>query len=254
MEPIYDTLKIDNIAYREKAQAFVEGELTPGADKPDIAKVLDVQAQVEVLSAEPLEGRLMMDGTVRLFVVYADPDGKITGFESAADFKHTLELEGVNASMSANATPEVQTLDFVLQGPRSLMVKAVVDINCHLTARLELRALTGIAGVEDMQLKKRRLRLPYTTPLGTSSFMMREDMRLPQAFPLISEILCVRADASVTRVSTDDGSAIIEGEAELKIMYLSDDETMPLQELSQKFPFEQKIGRASCRERVCQYV
>jgi hypothetical protein len=93
-----------------------------------------------------------------------------------------------------------------------------------------------------MQLKKRRLRLPYTTPLGTSSFMMREDMRLPQAFPLISEILCVSADASVTRVSTDDGSAIIEGEAELKIMYLSDDETMPLQELSQKFPFEQMMA------------
>lgn len=254
MELICDTLRMERLVGRVNAQALVEGEVAPPASSPPMASVLSVDGQVVMGSAEALDGRLMMDGSVTLFVLYVATDGGLCGFESSSAFKHTMEMPPAEPGMSVSAQATLPELRFSLLDERRISVSANVDITCKVTMMDEVMALKDVDGIGDLQTKTRTLLLPENRHLGGMSMQLREDMRLPQGLPPIREVFHSRAIARVKNTMMEENRVVVEGELKVVTLYLSDDDSPSLQQVAHTLPFSQMMSADTLGDNLSAYV
>lgn len=239
MDTIQNNLALQRLVGRTVSQALVEGEVAPPAGKSAVKQVLHVSASITMGATEALSGRLAMDGTITLQVLYIGIDDGISAFSSVSVFKHTVELAAAEAGMTASARPELQTVTWTLLDERRIGIRAVVDIRCTVVNNAPIQTLAGIRGVSDLQVLSTHLEIPSSRPLGSSSFMLRENVPLPESVAGANEVLTANAHAEVDSVSVDEGKAAVEGRLTLDVLVKTNDEANPLAQVQPNIPFGQ---------------
>ncbi len=241
MSYILDEVYIERMAGCANTQALVDGEVSPPVGKPDIALVLSVDGMVNMGNWEVLEDRLMLEGTVSFRIAYACAQGNIYGFESISNFRHSVDMDGLEPGMSAEINPTMAQVEYTLLDNRRMQVKAIVDIESIANKKQALCAVQGMEGIDDIQTLSVKADIPRTVSKNSAGFVIREDVRLPQGMPPPREILWSNAYARIKRIIPDGSKIIVEGEIKITAAYCADGETQ-LWQANNIIPFEQMIN------------
>lgn len=214
---------------------LVEGKLTVPAEKADIGRILLVQGRVHV-SAEPGDGKVFMEGTVKFSVVYMGFEGSIDSFESSSPFRYTENVENAGAGMNVYAKGNMKEVEYTVEDDRTLYVKGVVSIGLSGNASGVHEAVVG-AESPDVQTKTLKQRVPAIRDHKKDTATVREDIRIPQSMPKAEKVLYSDAYAVVKSVKTEEMKIIVEGDIKLMVLYLSEDKNAPLQYFYDSLPF-----------------
>lgn len=229
------TFKTESACDIKKSESLVEGKLTVPAEKADIGRILLVQGKVHV-NAEPGDGKVFMEGTVKFNVVYMNFEGSIDSFESSSPFRHTENVDNAGAGMNVYAKGSIKEIEHTVEDDRTLYVKGVVTMSISGSVTGISEAVTG-ADPGDIQVMTRRRRIPCIRDYKKDTATVREDIRIPQSMPRAEKILSSDAYAAVKSVRTDEMKIIVEGEIKLMVLYLSEDKNAPLQYFYDSLPF-----------------
>ena len=245
MKLVRGMLKAERMAQVAGAQALVEGEVSPPAMKQDMENVLSVQANVLVSSSEVVEGKVLLEGSVSFFVVYMDEEGVIDGFESATSFKHGIEADLAAPGMSAEVSANIVHTEYMQLDKKRVSAKAVVSLNAVLLEKTEIGAVESVLDVNDVQMLKETINVPYVAARGRSLFNIKEDVKLYQGMPLVSHIIGQTATATVKNSFIDGNKVAVEGEVKVNILYMGVDEHLALQQAQYTLPFEHMLALES---------
>ncbi len=242
MKLVRGMLKAERMAQVAGAQALVEGEISPPAMKQDMESILSVQANVIVSSSEVVEEKILLEGTVSFFVVYMDQEGIIDGFESATSFRYGLDANQAAPGMYAEVNASVVHTEYMQLDKKRISAKAVVSLNAVLLEKMEIGAAEGVVDVNDIQMLKETISVPYVSARGKSLFNIKEDVKLYQGMPLVSHIVGQTAVATIKNAFIDMDKVAVEGDIKINVLYVGVDEQMALQQAQYSLPFEHMLA------------
>lgn len=227
--------RIETALGQKPSENLIEGRLSVPADKADIGRVLLVQGKVRT-SAEPGDGKVFVEGSVKFFVVYIGPEGNIDSFESSSPFRHTENVENAGAGMNVYVRGSVREIDYSVEDGRTLYIKGVVSLSLSGNVAVMKDAVTALDS-RDAQIKTQQMKISAVKDFKKDFAAVREDIRIPQSMPKAQKVLLSDAYASVKSVRVEDLKIIVEGDIKLMMLYLSDDGNAPLQYFNESVPF-----------------
>lgn len=229
------TFKTETACDTKVSESLVEGKLSVPADKAEIGRILLVQGKVHV-NAEPGDGKVFMEGSVKFNVVYMGFEGSIDSFESSSPFRHTENMDNAGAGMNVYAKGSMKEIEYNVEDDRTIYVKGVVSMNICGSVPSAHEAVTG-ADSPDIQVRSLQRRIANTKDYKKDTATIREDVRIPQSMPKAEKILFSDAYAVVKSVRTEEYKIIVEGDVKMTVLYLSEDKNAPLQFLNESLPF-----------------
>lgn len=245
MELIWKELEAERLFERRRVQVRIEGEL-PSPDGRSIAEVISCTGRVCLTGASAEADEVRLEGRIDVMLTVSDGEGAPFGFESGANFRHTVSLPGAHKGMIAAAIPSVQSLTAIPRGA-SAGLEASVDIDLRVVSAAPMRVTGGVDGVSDLELKTVSAAHGSLRETGRETLRLREELSAEG----LGDVLSCEGFVSIRDVSLEDGAASVSGQVSVSAIVL--DREGRLCQLVRSLPFRERIaadspsGEAYCR-------
>lgn len=217
----YKDIEWSECCFDKTEEAVCDTDMIVPDAKSDIAKIISVNAQASVLSAEASPGRITVTGEVKFNVLYIgdEENGRINSVTRTAMFSHICMCADIDGEAAGIAEGRVKTCGFTLVNSRRLKITASVAITAKAFRGMRQSALVRAEGAEALE---RDVTLLSVKTASSKEISLNETLDLPEGKPRISEIL--RSHAAVTQAETKllNNKLITKGNILVSVLYLSD--------------------------------
>lgn len=238
------------------SQGIVREALELEEGMPSIQKILKKSASVKVNNRKVMDNRAVIEGDIRIQLVYLcdDPNEPLQHVNYDMPFTHSVDIVGAYQGLECAADVWVQEL-FVepredINGEmRVLNVEAVIAAEARVfeTETKELLIDAYCPGLS-IQPKKRRIRLTQTVGEVQDQLVIKDSVTFPENVPQAARILYVETKPIITDQHISDGKVVIEGVLVSKVIYQSTDPSYGLASIKEDIPFRHGITVEGARE------
>lgn len=266
-----ELVRVDQVVGEAKTQTIVEGTLTVPNGKPDIERIISVDA---ILNTDSLEtnildahiGKVIVEGNINVNVMYvgrvAQQTQPVHFFEDDVKFSFFVKIPGITKDMDVRVRARIEHIqfDFDPNNPREMKVRIIVQFIVKVTQRVEIEIVIDATGPADLQVLRRTLRIEDVIGEARAQNIVKSDLTVPDVKPAIEEIIKVdgRVVDSETQMKIIDNKIIIEGVLEVGILYVADVPEGQLQQpvhfFEGRIPFTQFVEIPGAREGMSKLV
>ena len=242
IKPQYETYRYTSEVARLKSQSIVECRL-PGSE---VGSILAVQASACPNECVCADGEVRYSGKLTLCIVYEDGNRKVCRAERGAEFFHKSEGRAVSPACFAKAAFSVDNVSYRREGS-GLYISVIVGADIHVYGGKQMEYLVG---GENVIAKKEPLTL-------RRSVCVSGETEAEDEFETdyVGDILMHGENAVVTRVSVSAGQIDIEGELNLHVCVLKENDAVCTYEriipLRLQIPCEEAFGNVTASARIC---
>lgn len=261
-----ELIRVDQVIGEKKTQTVVEGVITLPNGKPDIERVVSVDAflNTESLETDVIDDKVIVDGSIDVDAMYVGdvPEGTqpVHFVEGAVDFSFFVKIPGAKKNMDVRVRAKVEHIQFSLDPnrPREIKVRIVLMFFVKVTKRIEIEIVIDAIGPEDLQVLKKTFRIEDVIGEVRTQNIVKDDVAVPEEKPDIEEIIKVEARARITETKIIPNKIIIEGVLEVGILYVASvPENVPQQPvhfMEAEIPFTQFAEIPGAKEGMSNYV
>ena len=251
MELLKEQLKITETKFKDKDMAYVDGDVIVPDVKPDILKVLQVDAVSIVTSKEFLDGRLRVSGIVKYNILYIpEREGdNIKSIVSEMPFSHWVEKKNLLEDDLIDVNTDVERVEFTLLNSRKLNIKSAVTVFYKVWEKKEISVSSGI-DFEKAEIIYDKINTRNLNVLDEHSFVIRDRLTIPSGRSSIAEILKMDINICDREIKAITGKAVEKGNVLVCVLYVDSngelntiDGEIPFTEVAEIFDLEED---ASC--------
>lgn len=214
-------LNIGKAIFEGEIKSCTEGSIIVPDVKPDILKILQVDAEAFLNEKNIEDGKLILSGKVCVNVLYIPESDSnyVQCIKASFDFCETLKKTEFEKEMNVTAFCDVQRVGYKLINSRKVSFDAQVLININVSSEEQV---TFICGIEEQtaELMTDRICIKEAPLVKNFRFNLEESVDLPTADCieiLKSSIVIIEKDC---RLIT--GKAIIKAKASVSVLYMTD--------------------------------
>jgi hypothetical protein len=266
-----ELVRVDQVVGEDKTQAIVEGTIMLPDGKPDIERVISVDATLDTESLvtnilDAKIGKVIVEGNIDVRAMYvADvPEGQpqqpVHFVEGQIDFSFFVKIPGVRKDMDVRVRAKIEHIQhsFDPNRPREIKVRIIVMFFVKVTRRVEIEIVIDAIGPKDLQVLKKTLRIEDVIGEARAQNIVKSDVGVPEEKPDIEQILQVEAEAREISTKIIKNKIIIEGVLEVGILYVAiAPEGQPLQPvhfMEAQIPFTQFVEIPGAEEGMAKFV
>lgn len=229
---------VNELIYEGSMEQAVDSDITLPDYCPDIQRILKCCIAPQVTGTQTAGGRITVDGTVVIRLIYVCEQGRIHCFEQAQPFSRFVEV----ADMPQDVCARVQVR------PEYVNCRAVSQrrIDVHASVTLMVRAYAPcneelIDQAEGCGVQVRRSCVPVSSSRTCTqrSFTVSEVMELGASQPAVSQIISTSSCIRVQDVKVIPNKILLKGELEVKTLYCSEDSSNPAEKITNCIPISQ---------------
>ncbi len=236
MELLKEELSLTETQPAEKAIAYADGDVIVPDVKPDILKILQVDAASTITSKEISGSTVKIWGIVKYSILYIpDKEGEcIKSILTEMPFSHTIDKKQISNITMIDISTDIERVEFTLLNSRKLNIKTAVSLNMVL---YETKTLTLASGIdfEKAEVIYQTINTENLDALEEYNFTLRDRLEIPSGRATISEILKLDINISDPEVKAISGKAVIKGNVILSSLYT--DTNGEIQSISGEIPF-----------------
>ncbi len=225
MELIKENVTVNQVSCKGNTQALVDEDIIAPDVKPDILKILQLDAVSCVTGKEVLNGKAKINGRVDLKILYI-PDSekeKIKSIVTSFDFTQNVDSQEISEGMTAVVIPNVTGAEFSLINSRKLRVKVIVSIDYEIIAEKNVEIAVDASDCEKAELLRENVKLQNCIGLSEAEFSVKESIEVPSGQPSIREILKLDVKISDAEYKTVTGKIVAKGAVGVSALYTDDD-------------------------------
>lgn len=221
MNADYDVIHIDDVIGRESAQVIISEDFDEPDEKPEPAKILDVDSIAMVTDARIVADKVIVDGELTLQIMYvgAVPEQSVHDMHKTIYFTDFVEVPGADPEMDVIVDAFVEDCDVEIKGDPFFSASCVIRLDARVTEPREVRVVTECAGatVETLELN-----VEHIIGEDSSQVVVRETVETPDPKPCPEKVLNVSIDElKVTETKIIKNKVITKGYVDIKIIYVS---------------------------------
>ena len=236
MELLKENLKLTETKVSETANTVCDSDVIVPDVKPDILKIMQVDAVSYITSKEISDGVIKVSGKVQYTIFYL-PDSRDCNLETISteqDFSIKLDKHSKLTNCVFDVCSDVERIDFSLLNSRKLAIKATVAVSYVISENRELSLATGIdydnaeTIFEPICAESLEIAEDYT-------FVVRDRLCLPSGRSPISQLIKLDAVISEPETKAITGKAVLKGNLTVSALYIDCDGA--LNSVSGEIPF-----------------
>ncbi len=262
MELIKENLEISELRHKGSGIAYVDGDIIVPDVKPDILKILQVDAVSRICEKEICNGEIKIKGTVKYNILYV-PESENECIKSIAaemDFSHSIDKIDTMGDIYSEIYSDVERVEFNLLNSRKLNIKTAVLIESLCWGKKEIEISKSIDD-EKVEAIYEKVRCQNLNVFDECSISVRDRLEIPAGVSGVSEILKMDIVLSDREIKAITGKAVVRGNVGVSILYLdmegnirSVDAEIPFTEVAEIFDLEEnsrcgveyRLGEYSC--------
>ncbi|MCG0275054.1 MAG: DUF3794 domain-containing protein [Thermosediminibacteraceae bacterium] len=261
-----ELVKVDQVVGEDRAQTVVEGTIMLPHGKPDIERVLAVEAEVntENLEINIIDDKVVVDGTIDVEALYV---GKVPSesqpvhfVEGTVDFSFFVKIPGARKNMDVRVKARVEHVQFSHNEHRcrEIEVKIIVEFFVKVTQRVQLEIVVDATGPADLQVLRRNIRVDHVVGEGRAQKIVKSEVDVPPKKPDILEVLKAEGKVRTNETKVLDGKVVIEGVLEVSILYVADvphdSPQQPVHFMEAEIPFTEFVEVPEAKGDVSKFV
>ena len=228
----------------------VSSEITLPDYFPDIVRVVRSRMRVNISSQSVLSGKLTVEGSAVLSVLYLCGEGMLHCFEQRLPFSKTVDVKDDEGCIYVTQA-KTEFVNCRVVSQRKLDIHASISIYYK---GIIIRKETVFCGCEDVELEKDSalINTSSLTDFKSKYFNITETVETGSTQPSVSQIAssCINARLLSTKLISD--KILIKGELNVNIVYISENDGS-VEHVSSTVPFSQII-EASSNEQSTAFV
>lgn len=248
MELIKESVKVNKTIHKGSTQTMVEGDIIVPDTKPDILKVLQVDAIACATQKSTENGKASVSGKMDLKILYIpDKEGeKIKSIITAFDFSQPIDNPKItpDALIAAEATAE--RVEFSLTNSRKLRIKAIAAIDYEIVEPRTVEIAVDADDENDIEIKKENIRVQNAVDFCEHEINVRESIEIPSGQASIRELLKLDAKITDTEYKTVTGKIVVKGAVYICMLYC--DEAGNIEFTEEEIPFTEVIDSENVTE------
>ena len=220
MELIKNTVNICETGARGTTRAMADGDVIVPDIKPDILKIIQVDANACITDKYMENGKVIICGRVDYKVLYI-PDKeneKIKSILTSMEFRQAADGGGSQPGSAIIAAASVDRAEFSAVNSRKLRLRAIVCIDYEVCQIREREICSGVCDRE-VQTKMIGMNFENTVEISCHDFTIKEMLEIPPGQTSAAELLKTDVRISDTEYKTVSGKVIVKGNAGVCILY-----------------------------------
>lgn len=213
MEIRKTTLLTETLFGETTAQAQMESAI-PLPQGKTLERVLSAESEAAITDVNCRDGAIVVTGTMTLKPTVESADRQPYAFEAAAEFSHTIRMEGVTPDMNARVSAEIPACS-LRREDGGLRLKATVQLRTAVFQPTQIDCITGLDDARGAEVQTAAVTLKKRTLLGAHSLRMSEPIDAPRGMTVI------RASATplVNGLVKSTEGMLPQGELRLCVLY-----------------------------------
>ncbi|NLB80420.1 MAG: DUF3794 domain-containing protein, partial [Clostridiaceae bacterium] len=208
--------------------------------KPDIAKVLQVDAHAVITSKECAANSVLTEGKINLNILYIGENNKMNNIRHVYNFKDTLAAESTTPDMNVGLECDIENIEYEVINSRKMSIRTITAIDARIVSPFEIHALTGVSGAGCEKLFKSIK--PYHAVMRLDErIMLKERLEVPAGKPGIASVLKFDANIGSTQVKTATNKIVIKGTLNIVTLFVGDMDENAIQFMEHEMPFTEVI-------------
>lgn len=250
MELIKEKASIGEIVFSDSFETAADGDLIVPDVKPDIMKILQVDAVSYVSSKSLSDGKLTVSGRTDFTVIYlpdtAEPLPQV--MRTSVDFSHRIDNPKIDEDCNAIVNSDIGRVDFHVINSRKLSLKATAVIYCEIISR---RTLDFASEAEEgVQVCTDTIELNTLVGVCDEEFLIRDALEIPAGKPSIGEILKVDYKICDKEMKSLTEKVVVKGVLAVNILYSDTNQCIEYTEA--ELPFTEVFDFPDlCEEDLC---
>lgn len=247
MELIQNTINLCRTCTKGVTQAMADGDVIVPDVKPDILKLLQVDADASITDKYIENGRLIICGRVDYKILYV-PDSeneKIKSILTSMEFRQAVDSANAQNDSKIILKPTVDRVEFNAVNSRKLRIRTIVHIDYEVCA-VETRELCK--DIEDSNFEKiyNDVAFENTVDISEHNFTVKENLEIPSGASSAAEVLKTDVKIYDTEYKAVTGKVIIKGCAGVCVLYTDDDSEIRF--LEAEIPFTEVLDAEGVSE------
>lgn len=242
-------IEITDINIDKKDTFRIKDELILPTNKGNVVNVLFSAIRLNNIEARLLEDRFNIKGELSVFILYTsdNEESPVEYYETEVPFSGTIDCNGCNENMIEDITFRILSKNLEIK-PDSDGEERVIDLEVILEMNIKVYDIQEPEILCDVYSPSREI-----TPIlrnatyenlvikNNSKYRIADRIRVPDKQPRILQICHSNGTIKVDDIIPKDTELMVEGIIDMDILYISEDDSMPLCSLKGAIPFSQVI-------------
>ncbi len=219
-----ENLCINKIVGQKNESFFVEDDTIIPDIKPDILNAISTNGNVCVYKKEVLDGKIRIDGTVNVYVMYlADSDSDtIRGVNTNIDFTHILDIESCKSDMNLDEKISIKTIECKVLNGRKINVKVGLELETTIYSEDNIEIITGVNNIENIQMLNQQLTINSLLGTGNSKAYAKDTILIDDTDNL-AEILKCNLDIVNKDIKISYNKILAKADVNIQMLYLTEE-------------------------------
>ncbi|MCD8083955.1 MAG: DUF3794 domain-containing protein [Clostridiales bacterium] len=237
-----ETLPVAAIAVRRKDTWRLKDTVSIGGNRPAIGRILWSETRLGNVSTRPLDGQIHLDGAATVFVIYEGEGGGIQWLEESIPFSGELELKGASEEMIPVIGLRLIHRDLGEKPDedgemRELEIDAVIELDMRLYEEQELEILSDLYAINcELSLETEEADFDEILARNTGKCRVADSVSLGQDSRVL-QICHSFGTVKLDEVEAGEDMLSMDGVLEVRLLYLTDDDSRPIQSVTEPLPF-----------------
>ena len=239
MEIIRKKITLDQAVGEEISQILLEGDIIVPDTKPDMALVLQADANISIDKIETFADRINYAGKLNIQVLYLAGQNERTvhSISVSTSIDDFLNIEGAQKDSLVDFKADIQNIEYDMINDRKISYRAVVNTTVTVLNQEQTEIITDVEGLESGQKQLQNLTMKKIVLQKGDRFSIKDEISVPSGKPNIQEILQTNVSIINQEAKSLNGKIQITGTLSITTLYKGDDNENLLEFMEHQISF-----------------
>ncbi len=242
-------IEVTNVAINKKDTYRIKDEITLPSNKGNITSLLFQDIGLSNIEARLMDDRFTIKGELPVFILYTseDEENPIEYFETDIPFSGTVDCNGCTEDMIDDITFSIASKNLDVKPDqdgeeRLLDLEVILDLGIKVYETCEPEILCDVySPVMEITPVVRYADYENLVIKNNSKYRIADRIRVMENQPRILQICHANGDIKIDDVFAEGSELQVEGIIEVNLLYISEEDTRPLNSLKGAIPFAQVV-------------
>lgn len=223
MELKFTNINVCNFNKKLGTVCNVEADIIVPDTKPDIYRILCVNATADMDEHYIRKGKIVFSGKVKFNILYTGETDKsrIYNIEYSVPFNHEADVPGAEDDYDCVAKCMVSGTDYKIKNSRKLCARGELAIDAEVMCNGSVNALEGVMGDDIVPSKEKSFKSDSMLVCKNFAFTVSDTINMPMGGENM-EILDFNVRMDSVEIKTVNNKAIVKGNLPARILYVGD--------------------------------
>lgn len=232
---------------RKQVQITIDQDCNVPDTKPDIEKIIQTKGTVLMQETEMMVDKVRMKGELHFQGLYGtnDPRTFLDSLEYSLPFEEYIHIDGVLPADYAKVKYSIDDINTVLINSRKLSIRVLLTFILQVSEEIKEEAITDILD-DGVSTLKKEIQVTDLIVNKKDIARLKEELVLPANKANIYQMLWSQIDMENLQAKLADHVIEIQGIMHVFLLYIGEDEQMPVQYARWEIPVHTELECYEC--------